>query len=54
MTLPGLLALAAALAQPAAAQLNLPVARAQNVAGTYTDLGPTGSEALAVKRVVLE
>ena len=38
-----LLALSAALAQPAAAQLNLPAANAENVAGTYTDLGAGGT-----------
>ncbi len=41
-----LLGLSAALAQPAAAQLNLPAANAQNIAGTYTDLG-TGGTAIA-------
>ena len=40
---PALLLALTALARPAAAQLNLPAARAASVAGTYTDLGTGGT-----------
>jgi hypothetical protein len=40
---PALLLALTALARPAAAQLNLPAARAASMAGTYTDLGTGGT-----------